>query len=86
MSFINLENGFVLRDKAEIGKGRIHSIIGAGADGSIVEQSKVHDQIIQRRFFSDKHIEVSCYRVENNKARLVGTKNIYFGEGGHNVL
>lgn len=63
MNYINIENGFPLRDRGGNGKGRLHAVIYAFPDGTIVEQSKDHGQIVQRVFRPNGELVVTYFAV-----------------------
>ena len=78
--YIIIQNGRALRDVGKNGKkGHIHSIIGESEDGLIVEHSKIHNQIIQRCFYPEGKIDITCFRIdENNRLYPLKETTMFF--------
>ena len=81
MQYINIEHGLELRGRSRTGKGHLHAVIGMDEGGRIVEQSKIHDQLIQRVFYPDGRLVISYFTVSDNEIRQCGEWNLQW-QGG----
>lgn len=61
MAFVKITHGIQVRDQKKNAKGHLHSIIARAPDGSFIEQSKDHQQIVQRRLYPDGRVVLSCF-------------------------
>lgn len=61
MDYINIQNGFPLRDRGRNGKGHLHARIEVLPGRVIVEQSQDHGQIIQRVIHPNGELVITCF-------------------------
>ena len=61
MPLIHITNGLLVRDQKKKENGHLHSIIWRAPDGSFIEQSKDHHQIIQRRMYPNGRIILTYF-------------------------
>ena len=81
MNYINIENGFPLRDRGRTGKGHLHAIIGNGPDGTIIEQSRDHGQIIQRAIHPDGKLEITYFIELDDGIKQLDEITVYLPDG-----
>ena len=69
MRYIDIKNGLPIRSQGRNGKGHLHAVIGAESDGTFVEQSRVHGQIVQRVLRRNGELVITCFTDEHGEIR-----------------
>ena len=79
MKYIHIKDGVPLRDAR--GNGHLHAVIGFCPDGSIVEQSKDHGQIMQRLFLPNGKLVISRFAEAGGEIRALDETTICLRDG-----
>ena len=77
MTFIHIIDGIPVRDRKTKTKGHLHSIIGRAPDGSFIEQSRDHNQVVQRQLYPDGRVILTCFTERGGVIAQIDEREYY---------